>query len=279
MKDSNTLPGDSAGIKEVVREKYGAIAKGVHAHGVTAHGGGGCCGGGCGSPDLTDMSVDYSGKPGYVADADLGLGCGLPTESVDIRPGDTVLDLGSGAGNDAFVARALTGEGGHVIGVDMTPAMVDKARANAKKLGAANVEFRLGEIEHLPVDPSSVDVIISNCVLNLVPDKAATFREMRRVLKTGGRFSVSDVVLEKVLPEALRKDAELYAGCVSGALPLEEYLGGLRKAGFEDVTVTRSRAIELPLDVLERHLAPEQARVYASSGAILSVTVSGMKPS
>lgn len=255
-------------IKSVVREKYGSIAKA----------GSSCCGGGCGSPELTDMSEDYAGKEGYLAEADLGLGCGLPTESVDIRKGDVVLDLGSGAGNDAFVARALTGEAGRVIGVDMTPAMVDKARANARKLGAANVEFRLGEIEHLPVESGAVDVILSNCVLNLVPDKPAAFAEMKRVLRPGGRFSVSDVVLAAELPEALRKDAELYAGCVSGAIPLEAYLSGLRDAGFTGVTVTRSRPISLPLEVIERHIGPEKARQLALGEIVLSITVSGVKP-
>jgi SAM-dependent methyltransferase len=268
MEVTKNVPADAAGIKSMVREKYGAIAGA----------GSSCCGGGCGSPELTDISEDYSGKEGYLAEADLGLGCGLPTESVDIRKGDVVLDLGSGAGNDAFVARALAGEEGRVIGVDMTPAMVDKARANARKLGAANVEFRLGEIEHLPVENAGVDVIISNCVLNLAPEKAAVFAEMRRVLKPGGRFSVSDVVLAGELPDPLRLDAELYAGCVSGAVTLDAYLEGLRSAGFEDVTVTRKRPITLPREVLDRHLAPEQAEAFASGGAVLSVTVSGRRP-
>lgn len=254
-------------IKEIVREKYAAIAKA----------GTSCCGGGCGAPDLSDISEDYAGKAGYLAEADLGLGCGLPTESVDIRPGDVVLDLGSGAGNDAFVARALAGEAGRVIGVDMTPAMVDKARANARRLGAANVEFRLGELEHLPVESGTVDAVISNCVLNLVPDKGAAFAEMHRVMKPGGRFSVSDVVLEGELPEPLRKDAELYAGCVSGAMPLDAYLGSLRMAGFTEVAVTRRRPIEIPREVLEKHLAPDQAAAFSAGGAVASVTVSGLK--
>lgn len=268
MEDMKDVPADAAGIKSMVREKYGAIAGA----------GSSCCGGGCGTPELADISEDYSGKEGYLAEADLGLGCGLPTESVDIRKGDVVLDLGSGAGNDAFVARALAGEEGRVIGVDMTPAMVDKARANARKLGATNVEFRLGEIEHLPVENAGVDVIISNCVLNLAPDKAVVFAEMRRVLKPGGRFSVSDVVLAGELPDPLRRDAELYAGCVSGAVPLDTYLEGLRKAGFEDVTVTRKRPITLPREVLDRHLPPEQAETFASGGGVLSITVSGHRP-
>lgn len=269
MEDTKNVPADVAGIKSMVREKYDAIA-GT---------GSSCCGGGCGTPGLTDISEDYSGKEGYLAEADLGLGCGLPTESVDIRKGDVVLDLGSGAGNDAFVARALAGEEGRVIGVDMTPAMVDRARANARKLGVSNVEFRLGEIEHLPVENAGVDVILSNCVLNLVPDKAAVFAEMRRVLRPGGRFSVSDVVLAGELPEPLRRDAELYAGCVSGAVTLDAYVEGLKSAGFEDVAITRKRPIHLPREILDRHLAPEQAEAFASGEAVLSVTVSGRRPS
>ena len=218
--------------------------------------------------------------PGGLAEADLNLGCGVPTRHAGLQPGETVLDLGSGAGNDVFIARHEVGPEGRVIGVDMTAAMVAKARENARKLGFANVEFRLGEIEHLPVDPASVDVIITNCVLNLLPDKAAAFAEMARVLRPGGRFCVSDIVATGELPAEVRKVASLYVGCVAGALPQEVYLDLVDRAGFEEVRVAESKPIALPDSVLSPHMEAGDIAAFRASGVELrSLTVVGGKPS
>ena len=170
------------------------------------------------------MMDDYSETSGYVEDADLGLGCGLPTQFAKIKKGDTVIDLGSGAGNDCFVARHETGSEGKVIGIDFTPIMIQKARNNAEKLGYNNVEFREGDIDAMPVSNDVADVIVSNCVLNLVPSKQKVIGEIFRVLKPGGHFSISDIVLVGNLPDALKEDAEMYAGCVAGAIQKTEYL-------------------------------------------------------
>ncbi|HYZ27019.1 MAG TPA: arsenite methyltransferase [Geminicoccaceae bacterium] len=255
-------------IKATVRERYGAIA--------TAPAGAcGCCG-----EAGADLALDtYEGVAGHVPEADLGLGCGLPTRHAGIREGDTVLDLGAGAGNDAFVARALVGERGRVIGVDMTAAMVDRARANAAKLGYANVEFRLGELEALPVADASVDVAISNCVLNLVPDKAGAFAEIFRVLRPGARFCISDVVASAPLPDTLRAAAELHVGCVAGAMERDRYLELIRAAGFSDVRIAETKAIDLPDALLLEHLDPEGLAAFRAEGTrLLSVTLLGTKP-
>lgn len=260
-------------IKQIVRQKYGEIAR--------ARGGGGCCGAGgtCDPIGGESFADSYAGLDGYVPEADLGLGCGLPTEGAFIRPGDTVLDLGSGAGNDVFVARTLVGPAGSVIGVDMVPDMVDKARRNAERLGAENVTFHLGEIEQLPVADATVDVVISNCVLNLVPDKAGAFAEIRRVLRPGGRFSVSDIVLQGELPDALRDDAVMYVGCVAGALQEREYLELIAAAGFNEIDVRKRRRIELPDDLLARALTSTEAAAFrASDTGIWSLTVAGRRP-
>ncbi len=263
-------------IKQLVREKYGEIAEQSKEMNAAS-----CCGaGGCSTVDYTIMSEDYKSTDGYVAEADLGLGCGIPTEFAQIKKGDVVLDLGSGAGNDAFVARALVGSTGKVIGVDMTEAMVEKARKNNDTLGFNNVEFRLGEIEKLPVGGGIVDVVISNCVLNLVPDKKKAFVEMFRVIRPGGHFSVSDIVLKGNLPEGIRSAAEMYAGCISGAIELDEYLSIINEAGFVNVSVPKDRKITVPDDILLNYLsADEIAEFNASSNQITSVTVYGEKPS
>jgi SAM-dependent methyltransferase len=246
MENGNT-------IKESVRRHYGEIARRAGLPSAPS-----CCG----APELpTSVSESYEGIAGHAPDADLALGCGLPTAFADLRPGEVVLDLGSGAGNDVFVAARAVGESGRVIGVDMTPEMIEKAERNRQKLGLAGVEFRMGEIESLPVETGSVDAVISNCVLNLVPDKARAFSEIRRVLKPGGRFTVSDIVVEGELPEDVRKSAEMWAGCVSGAVGKEEYLSLARQAGFQ-VRVETERVIPVPV------LGLEGAR-------ILSVTVRG----
>jgi SAM-dependent methyltransferase len=262
-------------LKEIVKSKYAEIALQSKEQNETS-----CCGasGGC-SNDTAIMAEDYAQLPGYVADADLGLGCGLPTEYAHIKEGDTVLDLGSGAGNDCFVARAVVGERGKVIGVDMTEVMIEKAKRNAAKLGYGNVEFRLGEIEDLPLASNRVDVVVSNCVLNLVPDKQKAFAETYRVLKPGGHFSISDIVLSGRLPEGLQQEAALYAGCVSGAIQWEAYLDTVRQAGFVDVQVQKQRRITLPDDLLLQYLSPEDLESFKGSGTgIFSVTVYAEKP-
>lgn len=259
-------------IKQIVKQKYGEIAN--------ASGQAGCCGpgGACSPAAGVNFAEGYQTLDGYMPEADLGLGCGLPTEGAFIRPGETVLDLGSGAGNDVFVARALVGPRGRVIGVDMVPAMVQKARANAARLGADNVEFHLGEIEQLPLEDESVDVVISNCVLNLVPDKVRAFAEMHRVLRPGGRFSVSDIVLTGELPDELRSAAMMYVGCVAGALQEQEYLAAVAGAGFRDIAVSRRRRLELPDELLETAVSPAAARAFREGGAgIWSLTVAGRR--
>jgi arsenite methyltransferase len=258
-------------IREVVRERYAAMARAATD----------CCGpaSSCCSDGSINMIGDaYVGMEGYVADADLGLGCGLPTRHAGLKPGDTVLDLGSGAGNDAFIARHEVGETGRVIGVDMTPEMIARARTNTEKLGYRNVVFRLGEIEALPVEAGSVDVVISNCVLNLVPDKAAAFAEMFRVLKPGGHFCVSDIVATAELPEAIKKVAALHVGCVAGAMPEADYLGLIAAAGFTAVRIAEAKPIALPDPALAGHLSAEAIAAFRASGiALKSVTVLGTK--
>lgn len=221
---------------------------------------------------------EYDEVEGYVAEADLGLGCGIPTEVAQIEPGQTVLDLGSGAGLDVFAARKVVGETGRVIGLDFTPEMNDRARANAAKLGYDNVEFIQGDIEHIPIESNSIDVIISNCVLNLVPDKAKAFAEIYRVLKPGGHFCVSDIVSEGVLPASIQHAAELYVGCVSGAVDRGEYLDLIEAAGFESVEVKKQRPVPVPEEALQEHLTEEEMALFnVSDSSILSVTVFGVK--
>ncbi len=202
------------------------------------------------------------------------MGCGIPTEFAHIKSGDTVIDLGSGAGNDCFVARALAGEAGKVIGIDMTEAMIEKARSNVAKLGFTNVEFRLGDIENMPVEDNTADVIISNCVLNLVPDKTKAFQEIFRVLKPGGHISVSDVVLRGNLPTGIQQAAEMYAGCVSGAIQREQYLQIMRGAGLKSITILKEKETPVPDEILLNYLDPAQLSEFKKSGTgIFSITV------
>ncbi len=270
------IPQTNAAIKGVVREKYARIAVGAESS---------CCGSGdvetrrgaslpCCGDDLSMIGDAYDDVEGYVAEADLGLGCGLPTEYAGLSPGQTVLDLGAGAGLDAFVARRIVGDEGRVLGVDMTLEMVEKARANARTLGYDNVDFYLGDIEALPFDDATVDVVISNCVLNLVPDKAAAFAEMYRVIEPGGHFCVSDVVYQGEMPEAVLRSAELYVGCVAGAMERQAYLEQLRKAGFTNVHVVKERAIDIPDQALP---SAEQEALRQSGSVVLSVAVYGEK--
>ena len=265
---------NSEEIKRLVQDKYAAIAeRGTLPDGSTPSSIL-CCGEGDGS-----FAEDYSQVSGYESEADLGLGCGLPTEHAHLKAGDTVVDLGSGAGNDCFVARSVVGESGRVIGVDMTPAMIDRARQNARKLGFGNVSFRYGEIEDLPLEDNLADVVVSNCVLNLVPDKARAFAETCRILKPGGHFSISDVVVRGNLPDALRASAELYAGCVSGALSQQDYLHAIAQAGFQNVRIQKEHAITLSDELLREHLLDEEiSRFKAGDSGVFSVTVYAEKP-
>lgn len=262
-------------LKEIVKEEYTKIAEQSKEENE-----GSCCGvGGCSTVDHAVFAEDYTTLKGYNADADLGLGCGIPTEFALIKEGNIVLDLGSGAGNDCFVARELTGPSGKVIGLDMTEIMITKARENADKLGFNNVEFRLGDIEQMPIGGNSIDAVISNCVLNLVPDKQKAFSETFRVLKWGGHFSVSDVVLKGELPEALKNDAEMYAGCVSGAIQMNDYLDIIKEVGFANITVQKEKMVSLPDEILDKYLTEDEKGKFKSGEiGIYSITVYAETP-
>ena len=262
-------------IKSIVQEKYGEIAKQSLVLNKTS-----CCGStsSCCDVDYTIFSDDYSNQAGYNPDADLGLGCGLPTEFAGIRKGDHVLDLGSGAGNDCFVARALTGEEGQITGLDFTDTMLEKARANTEKLGYSNIEFVKGDIEEMPLSDNSFDVVISNCVLNLVPDKEKAFSQIFRVLKPGGHFCISDVVLIGNLPENIQKDAAMYAGCVSGAIQKDDYLQIISDFGFSEIKVCKEKQILIPDEILANYLSNEELENFKNSGTgIFSITVTATK--
>lgn len=261
-------------IKKIVKQKYSSIALQSNDDNDTS-----CCGSECCSEVDDIMTEEYRSLEGYNPDADLGLGCGLPTQFAHINKGDTVIDLGSGAGNDCFIARAAVGETGKVIGVDFSEAMIDKARKNAEKIGFNNIEFRYGEIEKMPVSDNTADVIVSNCVLNLVPNKANAFREIFRVLKPGAHFSISDIVLSGKLPEEIRKAGEMYAGCVSGAVDKDEYLEMIRQTGFSQVIIQKEKNIVLPDGILSKYLSQSEIDEYKNSKAgIYSITVFGVKP-
>lgn len=254
-------------IKEQVKEAYTRVAN--------SGAGCGCGPTSCGSPaqDWT-LSESYSKVDGYEAEADYALGCGIPTEHANIKEGNTVLDLGSGAGNDVFVARSIVGETGHVIGVDMTEAMIEKANDNKQKLGYDNVDFILGEIEALPLKENSIDVAVSNCVLNLVPDKKKAYEEVYRVLKSGGHFSMSDIVLQGDLPRGIMNAAEMYAGCISGALQQEDYIQAIKDAGFKNIRITKEKVVEMPDDVLLNYVNSQELETFkASDNAVISLGV------
>jgi arsenite methyltransferase len=257
-------------LKALVKEKYSEIALNDKIDNQSS-----CCGsGGCSTEVYNIMSEDYTQLEGYSADADLGLGCGRPTQFAKIKKGDVVVDLGSGAGNDAFIARSETGETGTVIGIDFTPAMIEKARKNAEKLAFQNVEFRQGDIENMPVAAGTADVVISNCVLNLVPDKKAVIKEIFRILKTGGHFSISDIVLIGELPARLKSAAEMYAGCVSGAIQKQEYLDLIAGNGFGNINLQKEKVISIPDDILLNYLSAEEIDQFRKSDAgIYSITV------
>ena len=271
----NTRKQTAEELKETVRKKYSQISEQGRDYNART-----CCGAGGESTKVYNiMTDDYSGLNGYSEEADLGLGCGLPTQFAKISKGDTVIDLGSGAGNDCFVARYETGPEGKVIGIDFTEPMIAKARQNADKLGFNNVEFRYGDIEEMPVSDNTADVIVSNCVLNLVPNKPKVFSEIHRVLKPGGHFSISDIVLEGNLPDALKSDAEMYAGCVAGAIQKDEYLDHIRETGFEHLTIQKEKPIELPNEILQQYLDEKEIETFNTSGTgIFSITVFAQKP-
>ncbi len=262
-------------LKDIVKTRYAQIAEQGKAENASS-----CCGATTPSNKVYNIMMDdYTGTDGYVEDADLGLGCGLPTAFAQISKGDTVIDLGSGAGNDCFVARHETGPEGKVIGIDFTPAMINKARENAEKLGLNNVEFREGDIDAMPVNDNVADVIVSNCVLNLVPNKEKVINEIYRVLKPGGHFSISDIVLVGDLPGALRADAEMYAGCVAGAIQKADYLQHIQDAGFTSVTVQKEKTISIPDDILEKYLSSAEIEAFTSGETgIFSITVYAEKP-
>lgn len=255
-------------LKLVVKEKYGKIALDNNADNSCCSGSS-CCGTGAG---YTIFSEDYSGQAGYHPESDLGLGCGIPTDFAGIKEGDHVLDLGSGAGNDCFVARAMVGGTGRVTGIDFTEQMIDKARENCRKLGYDNVDFVPGDIERMPLPDNSFDVVVSNCVLNLVPDKPKAFNEIFRVLRPGGHFCVSDVVIKGSMPEKVRKDAEMYAGCVSGASEMSDYISYIENSGFRDIRIHKQKEIVLPDALFSEFGKPDKGT------GIFSITVSAHKP-
>ncbi len=261
-------------LKFVVQEKYGEIAKQPKIQNKTS-----CCGvGGCCTLDYAVFAESYNQGKGYNPDADLGLGCGIPTQFASIKTGNSVLDLGSGAGNDCFVARAIVGETGKVTGIDFTDAMLEKARKNNEKLGFKNVEFVKGDIEEMPLENNQFDIVVSNCVLNLVPDKTRAFSEIMRVLKPGGHFCVSDVVLKGELPEKLQQNVEMYASCVSGAIDMDKYVGIIREQGFRNIEIHKQKEIEIPEDVLKQYLTNAEISKFKNKEiGIFSITVSGEK--
>ncbi|MCP4977470.1 MAG: arsenite methyltransferase [Maribacter sp.] len=262
-------------LKNIVKNRYARIAEQGKAENASS-----CCGATTPSNKVYNIMMDdYSETDGYVEDADLGLGCGLPTQFAKIKKGETVIDLGSGAGNDCFVARHETGVEGKVIGIDFTPIMIEKARINAEKLGYNNVEFREGDIDAMPVSNNIADVIVSNCVLNLVPNKQKVIGEIYRVLKPGGHFSISDIVLVGNLPDALREDAEMYAGCVAGAIQKSEYLQLIKDKGFQNIKVQKEKPIIIPVDILGKYLSQEEVKTFNKREiGIFSITVYAEKP-
>lgn len=269
MKNETTL-------KELVREKYTEIASQPKQKNYSS-----CCGATASCNEVYGIMADeYKNIEGYNSDADLGLGCGLPTEFAKIKEGNTVIDLGSGAGNDAFIARRIVGESGRVIGIDFTEKMIELAKNNAAKLGYKNVEFRHGDIDSMPLFSNKADVVVSNCVLNLVPNKHKVFSEIYRVLKPGGHFSISDIVIEGKIPEKWKQVAELYAGCVSGAIQKDEYLTIIEEAGFTNITIQKDKTIGIPDEILAQYLSNEEIEDYKKGNVkIKSLTVYADKPS
>jgi SAM-dependent methyltransferase len=266
---------NSKDLKLAVQEKYGEIARAADGSDLQSCGCGTSC---CSGSDYSSFNDNYDHLEGYNPDADLGLGCGIPTDFAGLKPGDHVLDLGSGAGNDCFVARAIVGETGYVTGLDFTGPMLIKAEENRKKLGYSNIDFVQGDIEEMPLDDNTFDVTLSNCVLNLVPDKIKAFSEIMRVLKPGGHFCVSDVVLKGDLPEQMRSDAELYVGCVSGAVEMNEYIQIIERQGFKDIVIHKEKQITLPETLLAGFTDDSEIMDYKTGiKGVFSITVTGYK--
>lgn len=264
-------------LKELVKEKYSQIANQSRDQNLSS-----CCGATsscCDNEVYSIMADDYTKLEGYNPDADLGLGCGVPTQYAQIKDGDTIIDLGSGAGNDAFIVRRIAGDKGKIIGIDFSEAMITRARNNVEKLGFNNIEFRQGDIENMPVSANKADVIISNCVLNLVPNKENVFKEIFRVLKPKGHFSISDIVLVGELPAKLKQAAEMYAGCVSGAIQKNEYLAIIKKTGFTNITLQKEKKIVIPDDILLQFMSQEELNEFKlTDPGIYSITVYAEKP-
>ena len=252
-------------IKEAVKERYTNVIKTRS-----------CCG--SGTKNISAFKEDYNQVEGYVPNADYNLGCGLPTEHAAIKEGNHVLDLGCGAGNDVFIARSIVGEEGKVVGLDMTIDMLKKAEENKTKLGYENVEFVLGEIEEMPLEENKFDVVVSNCVLNLVPDKNKAYEEVYRVLKPTGHFCISDVVLSQPLPEKVSNRPELYASCVSGALLKEAYVQAIKDAGFNTIEIVKERPIILSDEKLKKALTDvELVNFRSEPSPVLSITIKAKK--
>jgi len=263
---------NSEKIKKLVKEKYGEIAIGKKSCCCTSSS---CCGDDNSYSNIIDIiGENYSSLEGYNPDADLGLGCGIPTDKANIKEGDTVVDLGSGAGNDVFVARRLVGEKGKVIGIDMTLEMINKAKENNEKLGYKNIEFKFGDIENLPLENDIADIVISNCVLNLVPNKVKAFSEIYRVLKQDGHFSISDIVFTGYMPENLKSLAEAYIGCISGAIQKDEYISIIKDAGFKNIKILSEKEIEIPQDLIFETIADDEIDKFKEFGLnIISINV------
>ena len=253
-------------IKDIVKQKYHEIA--------TLHNVCPCC--------TTKDSItnnEYSNIDGYIPEADLKLGCGIPTHYAQIKKGDCVIDLGSGAGNDCFVARSLTSETGKIIGIDFTPSMIEKAQLLAQSLNYNNIEFRLGDLEKIPVDDNTADVVISNCVLNLVPNKKEVFKEIFRILKIGGHFSISDIVLNHPLPDKLKTPIELYAGCIASAIHKYAYIKFILESGFHSTIIQDEKPIHIPNEILSKYLNEQEIDDFnANPSTILSITLYAEKP-
>jgi arsenite methyltransferase len=255
-------------LKAIVKEKYGEIAV-LNSS---------CCGGSKKVVDYSMINDEYNGIEGYLPEADLGLGCGLPTGIADIKKGNVVVDLGSGAGNDVFIARSIVGMDGHVTGIDFTETMIQKAKLNNSKLNYSNVDFKLGEIENIPLPDNYADVVISNCVLNLIPDKNKAFNEIFRILKPGGHFCISDIVIKGDLPQGLKNSASMYAGCVAGAIQQEDYLNLIESNNFSNVSVRKTKEVILPDNILSDYLSTAEIAEFKSKNiGIFSITVIGYK--
>ena len=258
--------------KEIVKEKYAAIAGQIGNLNTSS-----CCTFDplcCAGATVSLMAEDYGALEGYEPDANLSLGCGLPTVFANMKKGDTVVDMGSGAGNDCFVARSAVGPSGRVIGIDFTVSMIDRAKQNVEKMKFDNVEFRLGDIENMPISSNTADVVVSNCVLNLVPNKHRAFSEIYRILKPGGHFSIADIVLEGRLPQKLKQAAEMYAGCVAGAIQKKEYLKIIQESGFSKISIQKEKKIMLQDEILRQYLSPsELEELRQSNPGICSIIV------